>query len=52
MQLLTKLHVSDYRNFGTLKDGSLEINSLARNNNVSATETSSKMASTLCQKWF
>ena len=35
--------------FGTLKDGSLQINSLAI---VSATETSSKMASTLCQKWF
>ena len=33
--------------FTTMKDGSLEINSLALNI-VSATETSSKMASTLC----
>ena len=33
MQLLTWLHVSDYRNFfGTLKDDSLEINTLALNN--------------------
>ena len=37
--------------FETLKDGNLESNSLALNN-CSATETSSKMASTLCQKWF
>ena len=34
--------------FGTLKDGSLLINIFA-SNNVSATETSSKMASTLCR---
>ena len=38
-------------NFGTLADGSLEINSLALNI-VSAAETSSKMASNLCQKCF
>ena len=39
--------------FGTPKDGSLEINSLTINHIiVSTTETSSKMASTLCQKWF
>ena len=34
--------------FGKLKDGSLEIKSLALNN-VSVTETSSKMVSKLCQ---
>ena len=37
--------------FGTLKDGSLEINNLALKI-VSATETSSKMVPPLCQKWF
>ena len=35
--------------FGTLKDGSLLINTLASNIFL-ATETYSKMASTLCQK--
>ena len=39
--------------FGTLTDGSLEINSLALNNCFSyCPETYSKMAPTLCQKWF
>ena len=35
MQLLTWLQLLDYRNFWTLKDGTLEINSLALNNCVS-----------------
>ena len=38
--------------FESLKNGSLDINSLALNIIVSATETSCKMASTLCQNLF
>ena len=41
--------MSDYRNFWTLKDGSLEL-IFYHQKIVSVTETSSKMASTLCQK--
>ena len=48
-QLLTWLQVSDYRNFGTLKDVSFQINSLEQTI-VSATETAFKMASTFYQK--
>ena len=31
LQLYTRLHLSDYRQFGTLKDGSLLINIFASN---------------------
>ena len=51
VQLLTWLHVSDYHNFGTLKKIVSKL--IVRHQIiVSFTETSSKMASTFCQKWL
>ena len=46
-QLVTRVGLMQ---FGTLTDCSLKINSLAVKTTVSATETSSRIAPTLCQK--
>ena len=49
LQLLTWKHVLDYCNIWKIKDGTLLIDSLASKNSFSS-ETSSKMAWTLCKK--
>ena len=47
---LTWLHMSDYRTFGTLKDGSLLNDIVKHQTIILAAETSSKMVSTFCHK--